>query len=125
MKHKSYKEIKTINKMHHAELAESVPDVKAVERFHDPPYQAARMIQAQGIQAGSLDINVRWIDLINYMIQHVEDGSIQLTDKVPADLFNEIGDRHMDVTDYLASKYDIRKGVCADGQNDEGSVRRL
>lgn len=94
--------------MHHAELAESTPDAKAVERFHGPPYQAAGMIQAQGIQAGLM--SVRWIDLIDYMIQHISDGSIQLSDKVPADLFNEIEDRHMDVTDYLASKYDIRNG---------------
>lgn len=117
---KSYKEIKTINKMHHAELAENAPDAKAVERFHDPPYQAARMIQAQGIQAGSLDINVRWIDLINYMLQHVEDGSIQLTDKVPVDLFNEIGDGHMDVTEYLAEKFKI--GGDADGQENTDAI---
>lgn len=117
MKHKSYKEIKTINKMHHAELAESTPDAKAVERFHDPPYQAARMIQAQGIQAGLM--SVRWIDLVDYMIQHVSDGSIQLSDKVPADLFNEIGDGHMDVAEYLASKYDIERGADASGQQCE------
>ena len=108
--------------MHHAELAESAPDAKAVERFHDPPYQAARLIQAQGIQAGSLGVNVRWIDLIDYMIQHVEDGSIQLSDKVPADLFNEIGDGHMDVTDYLASKYDIQRGVKANGQKETNAI---
>lgn len=114
---KSYKEIKTINKMHHAKLAESAPDAKAVERFHDPPYQAGRLIQAQGIQAGYLGINVRWIDIINYMIRHVEDGSIHLSDKVTADLFNEIGDKQLDITDYLAIKYDIQKGVDAIGED--------
>lgn len=105
MKHKSYKEIKTINKMHHAELAESTPDAKAVERFHGPPYQAARLIQAQGIQVEFT--GVRWIDLVDYMLQNVDNGSIQLSDKVPSDLLNEIEARHMDVADYLASKYGI------------------
>lgn len=107
--------MKMNNKRHHAEMAESRPDTKAMERFRDPPYQAARLIQAQVTQVGFM--NVRWIDLVDYMIQHVSDGSIQLSDKVPSDLLNEIEDRHMDVTDYLAGKYDIRKGVCAYGQN--------
>lgn len=113
MKHKSYKEIKTINKMHHAELAESTPDAKAVERFHDPPYEAAKLIQVQGIQAGLM--SVRWIDLVDYMIQHVSDGSIQLSDKVPAGILDRMSGGHMDVAEYLAEKFKI--GGDADGQN--------
>lgn len=108
MKSKSYREMKMNNKRHHAELAERRPDAKAVERFHDPPYQAARMIQVQGIQAEFK--GVRWIDLVDYMLQNVGDGSIKLSDRVPADVLDRISGGHMGVTEYMASKYNIYRG---------------
>lgn len=82
MKHRrTHKEISNDKKDHYGGLAEAPPDKKASKKFRDPPYQAGKMILAHaGLHS------VRWIDVVDYMEQHVMDGSIKLSDPVPRDL---------------------------------------
>lgn len=105
MGHKmNYREIKEGKKKHIAGLAEQPPDPQASERFRAPAYQAGSLVLAQDNLS-----KIRWIDLIDYMLRHVMDGSIKLSD--PVVLTGQINDGHIDVAEYLASKYDIRRGV--------------
>ena len=101
MGHKrSYREIKQSKKRHIAGLAEQPPDPRASERFRAPAYQAGSLVLAQDNLS-----KIRWIDLIDYMLCHVMDGSIKLSDPVV------INDGHINVAEYLADKYDIKRGV--------------
>lgn len=103
MGHKrSYQEIKEDGKTHFRGLAERLPDPGASERFRTPAYQAGRLIREQANLHG-----VRWIDLIDYMLQHVMDGSIRLSDPILPEDIRRIDDGHIDVIDYLANKYNI------------------
>ena len=111
-KGRSYGELKQASKVRRRKLAENIPDTKAAEWFKAPAYQAGRMILAQADIHG-----IRWIDLVNYMLQHVMDGSIRLSDPVPIDLDQQLRSvRHLEVAEYLADKYDIKRGVDAGGQ---------
>lgn len=87
---KSYKEKKQAQKAHLGDLADSVPDPRAQERYRTPAYQAGRLIRAQ-IGADK----VRWVDLVDYMIRGVTDGSISLSDPIP-------GDGHIDIVEYIS-----------------------
>jgi hypothetical protein len=106
-KGRSYGELKQASKVRRRKLAENIPDTKAAEWFKAPAYQAGRMMLSQ---ANIHD--VRWIDLMNYMLQHVMDGSMRLSDPIPTDLDQQLRSAgHLDVVDYLADKYDIKRGA--------------
>lgn len=50
------KEMKRDSKSHYEGMAEQTADLKALERFRRPAYQARRMIRAQGEQIGEKNI---------------------------------------------------------------------
>ena len=55
-------------------------------------------------------------DLIDYLLAEVGAGRLAGSDKVPAELIRLIDDGHLDVTEYLAGKFNIKEGVDAGGQ---------
>lgn len=55
-------------------------------------------------------------ELIDYLLDEVGAGRLAGSDKVPEDLIRLIDDGHLDITEYLADKYDIKEGVGNIGQ---------
>lgn len=55
-------------------------------------------------------------ELIDYLLAEVGAGQLAGSDKVPAELIRLIDDGHLDITEYLADKYDIKEGVGNIGQ---------
>lgn len=56
-------------------------------------------------------------DLIDYLLAEVGAGRLAGSDKVPAELIRLIDDGHLDVTKYLAGKFNIKEGVGSIGQD--------
>lgn len=111
MRHKSYGEIKSNNKRRIAELAGTMPDTRAAERFKEPAYQVGRLLRNQE-QRGGRTLG----DLLDYLWDGFSTGRMRGSDPVPDDVMEYIYGGHPDAVEYLAEKYNIKERVDAGGQ---------
>lgn len=107
---RSYTEIRENNKKRMAELAEQRPDPRAKERFEAPAYQA-------GSPHGKCNRTLR--ELIDYLLDGLISGRLEGRNPVPEDVVEYIHGGHVDVSEYLARKYRIKRGEDTDGQGRE------
>lgn len=56
-------------------------------------------------------------DLIDYLLREVNASRLNGTDQVPAELIRLVDDGHIDVAEYLAGKYDIKRGAESIGKD--------
>lgn len=56
-------------------------------------------------------------ELIDYLLAEVGAGRLKGSDKVPEDLIRLVDDGHLDITEYLADKLNIKRGVDIGGKN--------
>lgn len=104
---RSYTEKRENNKKRMAELAEQKPDPRAKERFKTPAYQA-------GSPHGKRNRTLR--ELIDYLLDGFISGRLAGCNPVPEDVVEYIHGGHVDVAEYLAKKYSIKRGEDTDGQ---------
>lgn len=106
---KSYTEKRENNKKRMAELAEQKPDPRAKERFEAPAYQTGSPHRKR---------NRTLRELIDYLLDGLISGRLAGGNPVPEDVVEYIHGGRVDVAEYLARKYSIKRGDDIDGQED-------